>query len=214
MTMLVPTFQVILSLLWICLVGWAIARPFTRDLETAERLARGFACALLLRAIIYAALLALGANPGPGKLLGIELIVLVGSLLAGRNKGPGIPSRSRIAILPGLLLVLAGLTILMGAMRLLSQPLSATDYLAVWGLKAKTIYFSGGAPGRLFDDPLTSGATRSIRCWSRSRWRLWRSRSDSSTIARSVSSIRRSNWRRRLRSSDSCGGELASLPAR
>ena len=156
MTLLLPACQIILSLLWAGVVGWAIARPFTRDLETAERLAWAFAIALLLRAIIYVALLALAANPSPGELLGIELLVLVGSLMAGRGKGLRLPSRSRIGSFPRLLVVLAGLSILVGAVRLLSQPLSATDYLAVWGLKAKTIFLSGGIPRRLFDDPLTA----------------------------------------------------------
>lgn len=155
MTLLGPALEVILSLLWASFVGWAIVRLFTRDLEPVERLAWGFACAVLLRAFIYAALLALGANPGAGELLTLELLVLVGSLMARPDRGPRFPFRSRIAALPGLLLVLAGISILVGAVRLLSQPLWAPDYLAVWGLKAKTIFSSGGIPQRIFDDPLT-----------------------------------------------------------
>jgi hypothetical protein len=156
MTLLVPACQVTLSLLWAGLVGWAIARLFTRDLEPVEKLAWGFACGVLLRALIYAALLALGANPGPGKLLIIELFVLVGALMAKPDRSPTIPFRGRIATLQGLILGLACLSILVGAARLLSQPLWATDYLAVWGLKAKTIFYSGGIPRPLFDDPLTA----------------------------------------------------------
>lgn len=154
MTLLVPAFQVLLSLLWISLVGWAIARLFARDLEPVEKLAWGFACGMMLRALIYVALLAVGTNPGPGRLLGMEALALVGSLMARRDRSSRIPDRRRITTLPNLILVLAGLSILVGAVRLLSQPLSTPDYLAVWGLKAKTIFFSGGIPRRLFDDPL------------------------------------------------------------
>jgi hypothetical protein len=47
-------------------------------------------------------------------------------------------------------LVLIALGVAVYAVVSLAEPMSSTDYLAVWGLKAKTIYGSGEVPDRLF----------------------------------------------------------------
>jgi hypothetical protein len=39
------------------------------------------------------------------------------------------------------------------ALRALAQPLWSNDFLAIWGLKGKTIFSAGGIPRRLFTDP-------------------------------------------------------------
>jgi uncharacterized membrane protein YozB (DUF420 family) len=42
------------------------------------------------------------------------------------------------------------------ALQACAEPLWSTDFLAIWGLKGKTIYSTGGIPGRLFHDPATA----------------------------------------------------------
>jgi hypothetical protein len=40
----------------------------------------------------------------------------------------------------------------------LSEPMWSTDYLAIWGMKGKTIYLTESLPGRLFHDPALAWA--------------------------------------------------------
>jgi hypothetical protein len=48
-------------------------------------------------------------------------------------------------------LVLAG--VLLYALRALTEPMWSNDYLAIWGLKGKTIHATASVPARLFSDP-------------------------------------------------------------
>jgi hypothetical protein len=63
-----------------------------------------------------------------------------------------VPQGSRTAVL---LLVLASVGVALFAVAALSEPMWAVDYLAIWGLKGKTIFLTASMPGRLFHDPAT-----------------------------------------------------------
>jgi hypothetical protein len=52
-----------------------------------------------------------------------------------------------------LLLLLAAFGVIAYALRALTEPMWSNDFLAIWGLKGKTIFAAGGVPRRLFEDP-------------------------------------------------------------
>ncbi len=121
-----------------------------------ERIAWGFACGLLLHSTLYGFLIALRANPGPKKLLAAEALLCAAALFASRRKtlergkrGSG-TARSVIELL--CLGVATGGSALF-LITALAEPMWATDYLAIWGLKGKTIYLTASLPSRLFHDP-------------------------------------------------------------
>ena len=43
--------------------------------------------------------------------------------------------------------------IVLYALRALTEPMWSNDYVAIWGLKGKTVHAAGGLPRRLFEDP-------------------------------------------------------------
>ncbi len=47
----------------------------------------------------------------------------------------------------------ASLGVLLFLLRALTEPMWSNDFLAIWGLKGKTIHAAGGVPARLFQDP-------------------------------------------------------------
>jgi len=104
----------------------------------------------LLLACLYALLLSIHASPGPRK-LGFLLALLAGISVMRRA-----PGRRTGAPYSGLALALAGAAaagIAVYALQACAEPLWSTDFLAIWGLKGKTIHSTGGVPGRLFRDP-------------------------------------------------------------
>jgi hypothetical protein len=61
-------------------------------------------------------------------------------------------ARLETAIATGLL-VLASAGVFLYALRALTEPMWSNDFLAIWGLKGKTIFFSLGIPSRFHDWP-------------------------------------------------------------
>jgi hypothetical protein len=61
--------------------------------------------------------------------------------------------RGRMKPVHLLLLLLAAFGVIAYALRALTEPMSPNDFLAIWGLKGKTIFAAGAVPRRLFDDP-------------------------------------------------------------
>ncbi|MBC8645884.1 MAG: hypothetical protein H7X85_01875, partial [Thermoanaerobaculia bacterium] len=93
---------------------------------------------------------------GPRKLLLAEAVILAAALLlrrrGGRQDAPSLSPEAREALrLPLLAAAAAGALLFSGSA--LAEPIWATDFLAIWGLKAKTIFFASGIPETLFRDP-------------------------------------------------------------
>ena len=83
-----------------------------------------------------------------GALAGYRLRVEAGR--AGAEADPPIPS-SRLARLLLAALVFFGIALYL--LRALTEPMWSNDYVAIWGLKGKTMYAAGTLPRRLFEDP-------------------------------------------------------------
>ena len=123
------------------------------ELTVEEAIGWSWATGTLFLAGAYAVLLVLHASPGPRK-LGAPLLLLAAASLALRKPvtRPGDPYRGLSLLLAGV--ALAG--ILLYALQACAEPLWSTDFLAIWGLKGKTIYFTGAVPERLFRNPATA----------------------------------------------------------
>ena len=138
-------------------VGFAVSRFFSRGLAPAERAAWALASGLLIHAALYTAGILLRLSPGPRKLLLAEAVILAAVLLlrrrARREDAPPSASRDAREALRLPLLAAAAAGALLFTLSALAEPIWATDFLAIWGLKAKTIFFASGIPETLFRDP-------------------------------------------------------------
>lgn len=137
-------------------LGWAVTAFFGDGITRPERAAWAFVCGLMVHAALYAIGIALGLEPGPRKLLAAEALTLVAALVLGRRRRaqPGsAPARENSGSLfvVALLAAVAGVAFFTASA--LAEPMWATDFLAIWGLKGKTIFFASGVPERLFRDP-------------------------------------------------------------
>jgi hypothetical protein len=157
MTLPLAILALLFALTATTLAGWSLARFFSASLAREERIAWSFAAGLLLHVSIYGILLAVRATPEPKKFAAAEAIVLAVSLavkrpLSGRSGRSGLdPPRISLGI--RVLLVLALGAFGLSTLDFLAAPMGAPDFLAIWGWKAKTIFFSEGIPSRLFHDP-------------------------------------------------------------
>lgn len=154
MTDSVSAATVLVVLAAIAVAGYLPARLFTSSLSLPERLGWGMASGLTLLALASVGLMAVGLVPGPKKLGAALLLVAAGSLLI--RKRPATrearqmrrPSPATVGIA---LLAFAG--VLFFAVQATAGPMWVTDHLAIWGLKAKTIFVTASIPDRLFHDP-------------------------------------------------------------
>jgi hypothetical protein len=159
------------AILWTAALGSLLAAPLLRGLHPHEKLAWGFGAGLLFQAAAYVALLALRAfaaprlEPGPAAMLALGALALVARILASRRRtAPAPPRDAEIAPIrlqpsgfpPVLVEAVATAAVAVFLIGAVSEPLWQNDYLAIWGLKAKTIFFSRAIPGRLFHDPETA----------------------------------------------------------
>jgi hypothetical protein len=135
------------------LAGWAVARAIPGRLHALETFAWSVAIGLLTHAAVEAAATLAGIPPRAPAFLAVDAVVAAASLAIRR------PSRRVLS--PGRaadsLAILLGIAALAGLALFLVQAVAtvpdATDYLAIWGLKGRTIALSGSIPGRLFHDP-------------------------------------------------------------
>jgi hypothetical protein len=138
-------------------VGFAVSRFFTSGLARAESAAWALGCGLLIHAALYASGIFLRLHPGPRKLLLAEAVILAAAILLRRRRGRAADSGSRRPEAPEwvslLCLAAAAAGALLFALSALAEPMWATDFLAIWGLKGKTIFFASGIPDTLFRDP-------------------------------------------------------------
>ena len=153
--------QVAVILLASATAGYALAAVFVpASALRAERAAWGFALGLTLLALPLPSAFLHGLSPV------VAIIVLAALSIAAafffRRKGPPASTRSpweregvRGVLEPTHMLFAA--LILFGvvvySLYALAEPLWSNDYLAIWGLKGKTLFLSAGIPPRLFIDP-------------------------------------------------------------
>jgi hypothetical protein len=147
--------RVALAIFWSGWIGHRVARPLLSRLSGEERIAWGFGIGLLLQAALYSILLLFGLEPGPILMLlpGLALAIA----LAIRSRGTRV--RADLEPLPPAavgLLVLTGIAWVLFLLSSAVEPMWANDYLAIWGLKAKTISLSSAIPPRLFHDAATA----------------------------------------------------------
>ncbi len=157
--------RVLLGLGGTVLLGFAASMGFSRALRRGERAAWALATGLFIQSILVLLFAAARAPLRPLLLLGagglLSLVVAVASRSLRRSdaglveKPPGgSPVLARILFAAALA---AWALFLVSAA---AEPMWATDYLAIWGLKGKTIFETGGLPSRLFRDPALFWAHR------------------------------------------------------
>jgi hypothetical protein len=164
MTFVAAVLGVLAGALAACSVGWAVSRFFTGGLTRPEKVAWSFAVGLLVQAILF--LIVVSIRPGHAlvPLLVSDAVLVAASLVARRpvrtpsprlrGEGGG-EGRAVVA-----LLAVAAIAWMIFLVSALSEPMWSTDYLAIWGLKAKAIATTGHVPRRLFADPALYWAHR------------------------------------------------------
>lgn len=138
-------------------VGWSLAGALVPREARAERLAWGFASGLAIVAASVPLGFSLGLPPGwlPFLLLALPAVALGRLLRLRPRRGAAAELRTdepTPAGLPSVVfitLILAGVAIY--ALRALTEPMWANDYVAIWGLKGKTFFLERGIPNRLFE---------------------------------------------------------------
>jgi hypothetical protein len=147
---------VALALIATPLAGYALARPAVSSLPRSERFAWSLAVGLVVQALLVLA--SIGARPGADFSLALSLltVLLLLPLLPRRAEGPGATEFLRLGPAARVLCALAAVGVALFAVAALSEPMWTTDYLAIWGFKAKTIFLTASLPGRLFHDPATA----------------------------------------------------------
>jgi hypothetical protein len=154
MTFVSAVLGVLAAALVASAVGWALSRFFTGGLTRAEKVAWSFAAGLLVQAVLY--LIVVSIRPGRAlvPLLVLDAVLVTASLVARRSAAISVhrvPAARRPLVV--VLLAVAAIGWLIFLVCALSDPMGATDYLAMWGLKGKTIFETGSVPRRLFEDP-------------------------------------------------------------
>jgi hypothetical protein len=137
-------------------VGWAVASALLPGggRWTPERWGWSIAIAPLLLALHVLVTFSVGLHPGWIAFLALAFcgIVLARSFRLPRSdRASG--GRSWLSPTPMLLLALTVAGISIYIVRSLSEPMWSNDFLAVWGLKGKTIFGDSGIPQRLFRWP-------------------------------------------------------------
>jgi len=135
--------------------AWAAGRgfrPLLAGLSRAERLAWSLALGLGIEITVFMAVMAAGARPGPLPMAAGLATVLLASAFAARFRAPVEEGARGLA---ALLLAVSAAAALLFAIAAISEPMWSNDFLAIWGLKGKTIALSGAIPSRLFHDPMT-----------------------------------------------------------
>jgi hypothetical protein len=154
--------QVAAILLVIAAGGYALAAAFVpTSALRAERAAWGFALGLTLLALPLPPAFLLGLSP----VLAIAVLVILCLATAwilfrrkerlastlSRREREGV--RGVLEPLPIFFAALILFGVVVYSLYALAEPLWSNDYLAIWGLKGKTIFLSAGIPPRLFTDP-------------------------------------------------------------
>jgi len=137
--------------------GWALMRLFDEGLSRLEKVAWSFAVGLVTQCGIYLFWRSLDPGVGWGRILLADGVLAGCSLVVRRARGDfslgsvrekgGWP-RPSIWLLA--LVAAAGWSVFL--VQALSEPMWATDFLAIWGLKGKVIFQTPQWAERLFSD--------------------------------------------------------------
>jgi hypothetical protein len=142
--------QVAALLFVVAAVGWGASALLVPPGGRAERMAWGFAVGLTLTGLSVPLAFALRLHPGwlPFLILA-ALVVLPARILRLRGQTVSEPSAplDGVSAILGLVLV-AGVALY--ALKALTEPMWANDFVAIWGLKGKTFFAEGRVPERLF----------------------------------------------------------------
>ncbi len=163
MTFAAALAKMVLGLVVAAAAGWAVLRFFAKGLTRLERAAWSLAVGLLAQCAILLGCFAVGIGAGVGKILLADGLLVAASLTVHRprsNPSPrrGGPGGDRVAVVT--LAVVAAAAWGLFLVEALSEPMWATDYLAIWGLKGKFVFLSSGLPQRFFTDPALFWANR------------------------------------------------------
>lgn len=148
---------VLLGLFSLTLSGLALGRPLWSGLSREERVGWSLALGLLLQAALMAFLVVVRPGSDPAVPLALaSALTLVPLLLRSRSPQESPAGRMRLPPVAHALLLVAAAGVALFAVVAVSEPMWTTDYLAIWGLKAKTIFATSSVPSRLFHDPETA----------------------------------------------------------
>lgn len=159
MTFVQSVTAVFAGLLLATTVGYALARFFADGLTRAERIAWSFATGLFVQSLLFVICVSIAPGCGPLPVFGLDVLIVGGSLLIRRPRRPT-PFRMRFHAGTALLLLVVGAAWLVFFVESVGEPMWSTDYLAMWGLKGKTVFELGFVPRRLFQDPALYWAHR------------------------------------------------------
>lgn len=159
MTFVQSVMAVFAGLLLATAVGYALARFFSDGLSRAEKIAWSFATGLIAQSLLFVICVSIAPGCGPVPVFILDVLIVAGSLLIRRPQRPT-PYRMRFRAGTAFLLLVAGAAWLVFLVECLGEPMWSTDYLAMWGLKGKTVFELGFVPIRLFQDPALYWAHR------------------------------------------------------
>jgi hypothetical protein len=140
------------------LAGWVISLALlpTGSIWRAERWGWSLPLGAAILAAATAAALALDVRPGWPSFLSTAAVAGVIAwrlrLARGHADGPASTRRSPFIALCLSLLLVTGIALYL--LRALTEPMWSNDYLAIWGLKAKTIFFAHALPPRVLPERL------------------------------------------------------------
>jgi len=141
-------------------VGFCVARFFTGGLTRAEVAAWSLATGLLVQSLLFVVCVSAWPASGPEPLLALDALVVAIALLIAPAPHPASGERERTTLATRVLLGVAVAAWSVFLVQAVAEPMWSTDYLAIWGLKGKTIVTTGHVPRRLFDDPALYWAHR------------------------------------------------------
>ena len=126
----------------------------------AERIAWSWALgAAILASMVPLSFLA-HVPPGWPAFLALAAVSASGAwIFRVRKTDPPRPADARVESSPervrlfALLGAFVALGVVLYVLRALTEPMWSNDYVAIWGLKGKTIHAAGAVPSRLFEDP-------------------------------------------------------------
>ncbi len=148
---------ILIALAAASLSGLALGRKAFGGLSKSETFAWSLALGLMAQALMLLLLVLVAPRRlEPTAPLALASAALLLLLLIRPKPREVEPPPTRLPIAARLLLGATALGVAVFTVVAVSEPMWTTDYIAVWGLKAKTIFLTSSIPQRLFHDPETA----------------------------------------------------------